>query len=110
MLNFSFDMAHQTFTQINRRHRQFLQMSRLGIAREIIENLLRITGDRLIAGKQGEVCVHASGLRMIIASAEMHIGAQMGALTTNHHTDLGMRFQLKKPKHHLHACPFEITG
>ena len=45
---------------------------------------------------------------MIVAGAEVAIGAQFVVLATGNKTDLGVGFQVKEAIDHLYACSFQI--
>ncbi len=53
---------------------------------------------------------------MIVAGAEMHIGAQLSAFAAHHQADLGVGLELDEAIDHLHAGalqiarPFDVGG
>ena len=85
MVDLLLDMLEQPRLQVHRRERDLLQFLRLGIARDVVEEPRRIAAKRRIAGEEGKIGVDLGGHRMIVAGAEMHIGAHAAAFAAHHH-------------------------
>ena len=84
------DQPHQRLAQIDRGQRQPLQPRRLGIAGHVVERLGGIAAQRRVAGEEREVGVDPGGDRVVVAGAEMAVGAQAPALAAHDHRDLGV--------------------
>ena len=95
---------------VDRRERDLLQVLGLGIAGDVVEQPRRIAAQRRIAGEEREIGVDLGGHRMIVAGAEMHIGAHLRALAAHHHRHLGVGLELDEAEHHLRAGALEIAG
>ena len=67
------------------------QLGRARIAGDEIEQPPRVAAQRRIAGEQREVGVNLRGDRVIVAGAEMGVGAQALGFAAHHQAHLGVR-------------------
>ena len=70
------DVLADALAQIDRRDRHLLELGRLGIAGDEVEDAADVAGDHRIGGEERQVGVDARGHRMIVAGADMDVGRQ----------------------------------
>ena len=68
------DVLADALAQIDRRHRHLLQLGRLGVAGDEVEDAADVARDHRIGGEERQVGVDARGHRMIVAGADMDVG------------------------------------
>ena len=109
MIYFVLNMCHQSRAQSQRRHGQFFQIRRFGIAGKKVEHSRGIGCNLAVAGKQRQIGIGFGVLRMIITRSQMHISPNDLGLTAHHKAHFGVGFQLQKSVNHLHARAFHIA-
>jgi hypothetical protein len=100
----------QAIAQAVRRERQQFQLLRLDIAGDVIEQLRRIAARARIGGEEAQIGIDARGDRVIIARAEMAVGAELLALAPHDHRDLGVRLPVDEAVDHLDAGALQRFG
>ena len=109
MRDFLGDVLEQPLLQRQRRHRHPLELGRLRIAGDEVEDARHIAPDHRIGGEERQVRVDARGDRMVIAGAHMAIGDELAAFAPHDHRELGVRLQLDEAEHHLRAGALEVA-
>src|SRR5215831_5974534 len=109
MRNLRRDMVENAFPEVDRRDRHALQICRLGITGDEIEDAGDIACNRRLGGEKRKVGVDTRRHRMIVAGADMHIRSERSALPPHHHRQLGVGFQVDDSVHDLGARAFEIA-
>jgi hypothetical protein len=92
------------------REAQLLQAVRLGVAGDEVEQLAAVTAQRAVTRKQGEIGVNPRRLRVIVAGAEVAIGAQGLALAPHHHRQLGVGLPVDEAEHHVDARALQVAS
>ena len=95
--------------QRQRRDRHLLELGRLGIAGDVVEDARHVARDHRIGGEERQVGVDARGDRMIVAGADMDIGRKRAAFAAHHQRQLGVGLELDEAVDHLHAGAFEVA-
>ena len=108
--DFLVDQAIKPAAHGQRRHRQLFQLGRLHVTGDIVHHLRRIARQQRISGEERQIGIDARRDRMIIAGAEMHIGADRRPFAPDHHAQLGVRFPFHKTIYNLHAGAFQFAG
>ncbi len=85
-------------------------MRRLDIAGDVIEQLRDIAADPRIRGEEAEIGVNLGGDRMVVAGAEMAVGAVALLLAADDHRGLGVGLELDEAVDDLHPCPLQRVG
>jgi hypothetical protein len=70
--------------QVDRRDRHFLELGRLGVAGDVVEDARHVASDHGVRREERQVCVNARGDRVIIAGAGVNVGRQRSALAAHH--------------------------
>ena len=83
---------------------------RLNISRDEIEQLCRIAAELGIGGEIAEVGVYLGRDGMIIARAEMAVGAITAILAAHDHRYFRMRLPVDEAVDHLNARPLEFRS
>ena len=76
MGDFAGNMLEDAGTQAQRRDRHALELGRFRIAGDEIEDARHIASNHRIGREKGKISVDASGDRMIVASADVHVRGQ----------------------------------
>ena len=97
------DMGDDVRPHVARRHRDQLERARLDIAGDIIEDVGDIAADPRIGGEETEIGVDARRDRVIIAGAEVAIGAIAALLAPHDHRHLRVRLPLDETVDDLDA-------
>src|SRR3546814_9269197 len=84
---------------VERRHGDEVEPFGFNIAGDVIEQLRRIASRARIGGEEAEVGIDARCDRMIIAGAEMAIGAITLPFAAHDHRNLGVRLPLRSEEH-----------
>ena len=103
------DVLEDALAQVERRDRHLLQLGRLGIAGDEVEDARDVARDRRIGGEERQVGVDARRDRMIVAGADVDVGCERAALAAHHQRQLGVGLQLDEAVDHLRAGAFEIA-
>ena len=103
------DQLGDALAQVDRRHRDLFEAGRAGIAGHEIEQPGGVAAQRRVAGEERQVGVDLGGIRVVVAGAEMHVGAQLAALAPHHQRHLGVRLQLQEAVDHLHAGALQLA-
>ena len=69
-----------------------------------------VLADALVGGQQPEVLVHPSGLRVVVAGADVGVAADALGLVADHHRQLAVRLQADQPVDHVAAGVLELAG
>ena len=72
-------------------------------------NAGRVVAERRIGGEEREVGIDLRRDRVVVAGAEMHVGAQHAAFAPHHQRHLGVGLQLDEAEDHLHAGALEVA-
>src|SRR5215470_2056276 len=103
------DQAQQRLPQAERRDRDLLHPVRLGVAGHEVEQPRGVVAEAGIAGEEREVGVDLRGDRVVVAGAEVHVGAQVAPFAANHHGDLGVGLELDEAVDHLDAGALQVA-
>ena len=103
------DVLEDALAQVDRRHRHLLELGRLGIAGDEIEDARDVARDHRIGGEERQVGVDARRHRMIVAGADVHVGRQRAALAAHHQRQLGVGLELDEAVDHLHAGALQVA-
>ena len=103
------DQAVERGPQRHRREGDLLHLLGPGVAGHVVEQARGIAAHRRIAGEERQVGVDARRDRMVVAGAEMHVGADRLRLAAHHHRDLGVGLELDEAVDHLHAGALEVA-
>ena len=95
--------------QRQRRDRHALELGRLGIAGDEVEDARHVARDHRIGGEEGQVRVDARRDRVVIAGADMAVGDELPGLAPHHQRQLGVGLQLDEAEHHLRAGALEVA-
>src|SRR3546814_3811198 len=104
----SSDLA-DVLPHVERRHGQHFEPLWLDIAGDVIEQLRRVAPRARVGGEEAEVGIDARGDRVIVAGAEVAIGAIALPLAAHDHRDLRVRLPLDEAVDDLHAGAFELV-
>ncbi len=105
----SLDGMDQMLAQGERRDRDLFEARGFRITGDEIEQLGCIAPERRIGGEQRQIGVNLGGLRMVVAGAEMHIGAKIAAFAAHDQAHLGVCLQFDEAVDDLHARAFQIA-
>jgi hypothetical protein len=108
--DFAVDQAVQFLAQVDRRDRQQAGLLGFHIAGDEVEQPACILPGLRNGGEEAEIGIDARGHRVIVAGAEVAVGAVMLALAAHHHRYLGVGFPVEEAIDHLHAGAFELGG
>ena len=89
--------------QRHRREGDLLHLLGPGVAGHVVEQPRGVAAHRRIAGEERQVGVDARRDRVVVAGAEMHVGAHRLRLAPHHHRDLGVGLEVDEAIDHLHA-------
>ena len=89
------DVLHQGFAQADGRDGDLLELLRARIAGHEVEYTRGIAAQGRVLGEIAQVGVDARRDRVIVAGAEMHVAAQVVALSAVHEADLGVGLQVR---------------
>ena len=89
--------------------RHGLELGRLGIAGDEVEDARHVVADGAVGGEEGQVGVDLGGDRMIVAGADVAVGDELAALAPHDQAELGVGLELDEAIHHLHAGAFQIA-
>ncbi len=109
VIHFLADMVEDARPDAVRRHRHGLELGRLGIARDIVEDARQILADGAVGGEEGQVGIDLGSDRVIVAGPHVTIGDELAPLTPHDEAELGVRLELEKAVDHLDASAFEIA-
>ena len=93
--------------QVVRRHVTSSSAARLDIAGDVVEDVGDVAADPGIGGEEAEIGVDARRDRMVIAGAEVAIGAVAAFLAAHHHRHLGVGLPLDEAVDDLDAGALE---
>ena len=83
MVGLAVNVFDDPLAQRERRHRHFLDVARLRISGDVVENPSRIASDDRVRGEIGQVGVNARGHRMIISGSGVDVCRKGAALAAN---------------------------
>ena len=86
-----------------------LELGRLGIAGDEIEDARDVARDHRIGGEEGQVGVDARRDRVVIAGADMAVGDELAGLAAHDQRQLGVGLQFDEAEDDLHAGPLEVA-
>ena len=92
-----------------RRDRHPLQLGRLGIAGDVVEDARDVAGDHRIGGEEGQVGVDARRHRVIVAGADMDVAGELARLAADDQRQLGVGLQLDEAVDDLDAGALEVA-
>jgi len=75
-----------------------------------VEQPRRVAPQRRVGREQAEVGVDLGRHRVVVAGAEVAVGAQGLALAADHQAQLGVGLVLDEAEHHVHARPLQVLG
>ena len=103
------DMVEDARPDAVRRDRHGLELGRLGIAGDEIEDARHVVADGAVGGEERQVGVDLGGDRVIVAGADMAVGDELAALAPHDQAELGVGLELDEAVDHLHAGAFQIA-
>ena len=86
-----------------------LDLGRLGVAGDEIEDARHVAADHRIGAEERQVGVDLRGDGMIVARADMAVGGEIGAFPAHDQAELGMRLELDEAVDDVHAGAFQIS-
>ena len=104
------DEVSQLVAQVHRRDHQSAVFAGPAVAGEVVEQLRQVGAEIGIAGKHAEVFVRRSGLRVVVAGAEVAVAADSVRLLANDQQDLGMGLEPDESVHDVCARLLEHPG
>ena len=104
------DQAQQHRLHVQGRDGELFPRDGLGVTGDIIEQTPGIAPKRRIAGEQRKILIRARGDGVIIAGAEMGVGAQPVGFTAHHQAHFGVGLEIDKAVHDRSAGAFEALG
>ncbi len=102
------DQLEQLFLQSDRRDRQAFGAARLDVAGDEVEQLGRVPPERLIGGEVAEVGIDPRVGGVIVAGAEVAVGAVAFLLAPHDQADLGVGLPVHEAVDDLHAGALEL--
>ena len=99
------DQPDQRLADAVGRQRQLLQPGRPGVAGHEVERLGGVAPERRVAGEEGDVGVDAGRDRVVVAGAEVAVGAEALRLLAHRQRDLGVGLQVDEAVDHLRRRP-----
>ena len=103
-------MAQHDGANATRTGRHDLEVGRLRVARDEIEDSTHIARDHRIAREEGQVRVDAGRLGMIVAGSDVAVRGELRPLAPHDEPELGVGFQLDEAVDDVHARAFQIAG
>src|SRR5262245_9027503 len=91
--DFAADHLGDRFAQVDRRDQQLAVALLTRVSGQVVEQLRDVFAETLIGGEESEVCVNARRDRVVVASAEMNVAAQLVLLLAHDEGDLGVGLQ-----------------
>src|SRR5208282_4047283 len=107
--DFRLDVGEQNFAQVDRRDRNFFRLPRTRVSRHVVEESHRIVAKGRIASEERKIGIDLRSDRVIVAGAEMDVGAEHLALTPHHKGDFGVGLEVEEPINHLSAGSLEVA-
>ena len=108
-IGFAAYVVENPVAQGQRRHRHFLDVARLGVTGDVIEDACGVAADGRVRREVRQVGVDPRRHRMIVAGPGVNVGRETSAFPAHHHRQLGVRLQFDEAVNHLHAGAFEIA-
>ena len=110
VLDLGVDELAQPLAQVEGRHRELFEpVGRRG-ARHVVEELGRVAAQGPVAREERDVGVDPGGDRVVVAGAEMGVGAKAVPLPPHHQGHLGVGLQPHESVHHVDPGALEISG
>ena len=82
----------------------------LGETGQIVEQLHQVVAQLRPGTEQAHIRIEPGGFRVVVASAHVHIGAQLLPLPPQHQGHLGVGFKADHAIHHMDAGIFQLAG
>ena len=82
----------------------------LGVAGDVVEQLAGVAAQRRVGGEQRQVGVDLGRDRVIVAGAEVAVGAQAIALAAHHQRELGVGLVLDEAEDDVDAGALQVAG
>ena len=80
-----------------------MQLGQAALAGKVHENMVHVSGQLRLGCQVTDVGVQARGARVVVASRQMAVAAQLTPLAPGHQQHLGVGFQAHHAVHHLRA-------
>ena len=108
--DFRVDQLDEALADGQRAEGELVHLLGLGVAGHVVEQAGAVAAEVGVGGEEAEVGVDARGDRMVIAGAEMGVGAHQGALAADDKRELGVGLQLHEAIDDLDASRFHRAG
>ena len=106
--NLGIDQAVQLRPHGQRRHAELFEVRRLDVAGDVVQHLRGVARQQRLGGEERQVGVDARRRRMIIAGAEVHVGADARPFAPHHHRQFGVRLPLDEAVNHLDTGALQL--
>ena len=85
----------ETLAHVDRRDEQLAVIALERTAGEVVEEVDHVVGDLRVAGEQAEIGVELGGAGVVVAGADVAVGAYAVGLVADDHRDLGVRLEAR---------------
>ena len=102
------DARQDRVAHVARADGQHLGVGPLAVAGDEVEHARHVARDAPVAGEVAQIGVDARGNLVIIARAQMAVGAQAAFLAPHDQAHLGMGLELHEAEHDLHARALQL--
>ncbi|MBG9885267.1 hypothetical protein ABE10_01425, partial [Bacillus toyonensis] len=104
------DLAEQTFPQVQRCDQQTLELLLDRVARELVEQAREVFADLRVGGEEAEVLVDATGLRVVVAGADVGVVAEGPLLLADHESEFAVGLEPDETVDDVDAGLLELAG
>ena len=103
------DVGEDARADAVRARRHHLDLGRLGIAGDEVEDARDVAADHGIGGEERQVGVDLGRHRVVVAGADVAVGGELAAFAAHDQAELGVRLELDEAVDHVHAGAFQVA-
>ena len=103
------DVGEDARADALRARRHGLDLGRLGVAGDEVEDAGHVAPDHRVGAEEGKVGIDLGRHGVVVAGADMAVGGKLRPFPAHDQAELGVRLELDEAVHHVHAGALQIA-